>query len=59
MEHSRKWVVFSQSLGEWKMLKIVIHQARYCMLSVFMKHWECFNLSNVFNDLKMLTMLLV
>lgn len=26
------------------------------MLSVFMKHWECFNKCNVFNDLKMLAM---
>lgn len=56
VENCRKWVVFNNSLGEWKLLTIMFHQARYCMLSVVMKHWECFNRSNVFNDLKMLAM---
>lgn len=56
VEHCRKWVAFNKSLGEGRILTIIFHQARYCMLSVFMKHWECFNKCNVFNDLKMLAM---
>lgn len=43
VEHCKKWVVLNKRLDDGKMLKMIFHEARYCVLSVFVQHVMYFN----------------